>query len=203
MKTLPTALVQEKNKLATGSAWIMLLDITLATDVKMYFCSNNEDVTFGGQVYTAFPFVIEPTKLNSKGEIPTITLRVSNVTQLIQSYVEQYDGGVESEVLVRVVNSAYLNENYSELEMVFSVMSTTSEADWISFDLGVPSPMRRRFPPCRFIALHCNWNFKSVECGYAGIATQCDRSLDRCQVLDNEARFGGYPGLQRAGWKMV
>jgi len=71
--------------------------------------------------YIAFPFELEPTKQTSKGEIPTLTVRVSNITRLIQPYLEALDGGIGSIVKITVVNSAHLSENYSELEMTFDV----------------------------------------------------------------------------------
>jgi lambda family phage minor tail protein L len=203
MKTIPTVLAREKNKLFTDSAWIVLLDITLSPEAKLYFCSNNEDVTFAGQLYRAFPFYLEPTKLSSKGEIPTISLRVCNVTQIIHSYLEELNGGVGAEVVVRVVNHAYLAEDYSEMEMTFSVLSSSADAEWVSFTLGSPSPLRRRFPQYRYLAMHCNWDFKGAECGYAGAALTCDRTKSACDALGNIARFGGHPGLSSRGWRMV
>jgi lambda family phage minor tail protein L len=203
MKQLPTALVREKNKLATSGSWILLLDIKLSADTTLYFCSNNEDVTFEGRLYYAFPFFLEPTKLTSKGEIPTITLRVCNVTQIIHSYLEELDGAVGAEVMIRTVSSTCLDEDYADLEMMFSVLATQADAEWVSFTLGTASPLRRRFPPYRHIALHCNWDFKGVECAYAGAETECNRTLDRCDELGNTARFGGFPGLHRKGWRMM
>ncbi|MEN6439767.1 MAG: hypothetical protein ABFD97_14425 [Syntrophobacter sp.] len=203
MKTLPSVIVREKNKLYTPDPWIALLEIRLSASTRLYFCSNNEDVVFGGQTYTAFPFYLEPTRLSSKGEIPTISLKVCNVTQLIHSYLEELGGAVGAEVVIRVINAGYLSEDYSELDMTFSVLSTQADAEWITFSLGSASPLRRRFPPCRFIALHCNWEFKGLECAYAGAETECDRTFKRCTALGNTGRFGGHPGLNLKGWRMV
>ncbi len=203
MKALPTTIVREKNKLYTPDPWIVLLHITLSAGVHLYFCSNNEDVTFNGQVYTAFPFFLDAAKQTSKGEIPTISLKVCNVTQLIHSYLEQLDGAVGAEVQIQVVNCGHLSEDFTELDMTFSVLSTEADAEWITFNLGAASPLRRRYPAYRFIALHCNWDFKSFECGYSGAETQCNRTFKRCDALNNTARFGGYRGLNLKGWRMV
>ncbi len=38
----------------------------------------------------------------------------------------------------------------------------------------------------------CSWPvFKGTECGYSGVATNCDRSYARCSALGNTANFGG------------
>ena len=203
MKTLPSVLVTEKNKLASANPWIVLLDIALDESTTFRFCSDNSDVTFSGQTYTAFPFDLEPVESSSKGEIPSISLRVSNVTQLVHSYLEQLNGAVGSTVKVRVVNAAYLSENYAELEMDFSVQSVSATDEWLTFSLGAENPLRRRFPPHRYIAKHCKWNFKSIECGYSGVSTTCDRSWEQCNTRGNTKRFGGYVGLSEKGWKIV
>jgi len=192
---LPANLIIEKNKLATPNPWIILLDIKLPNDTVLYFCKNNEDVVFQGRTYNAINFEIEPTKATSKGEIPTVTLRVSNVTRILQAYLEEYNGGVGSQVTVRVVNTAYLDEDYSELEMTFDVISAEADAYWITFTLGAPNPLLRRFPPDRYIADYCRWEFKSAECGYTGPATTCNKTLENCRRLGNSKRFGGFPGL--------
>ena len=203
MKTLPTVLVREKNKLYTPDPWILLLAVTLSPDITLYFCSNSEDVTFAGQVYTAFPFYLEPTKQTSKGEIPTVSLRVCNVTQLVHSYLEDLDGAVGAEVLVSVVSAAHLDEDYSELAMTFTVLSSQADEEWITFTLGSASPLRKRFPLYRYIALHCNWEFKGFECAYAGGETECDRTFKRCKDIGKTSRFGGHPGLNLTGWRIV
>lgn len=39
----------------------------------------------------------------------------------------------------------------------------------------------------------CPWAFKSVACGYSGDVEECDKTIECCTLLDNEARFAGYP----------
>ena len=147
MQTLPEVIVQEKNKLATPSAWFVLLDIVLGDALTLYLCSNTENVTFKGRVYEAFPFNLEPTKQTAKGEIPSVTLKVANVTQIIQGYLEDLDGAVGATVIVRVVNSAYLSEDYSELEMTFGVLGSEADAEWVSFHPRTSEPLEAPLPP--------------------------------------------------------
>ena len=204
MQTLPEVIVREKNKLATPSAWLVLLDILLSDTLTLRFCSNTESVTFKGNIYEAFPFNLEPTKQTSKGEVPSVTLKVANVTRIIQGFLEDLDGAVGTTVIVRVVNSEYLSEDYSELEMSFGVLGAEADAEWVSFTLGLPNPLKRRYPLYRFMASHCNWIFKGVECAYAGSRTNCDRSFDTCdQIMRNSARFGGHRGLSQRGWRVI
>jgi phage-related protein len=203
MKTLSAALILEKNRLATPNPWLVLLDIRLPDATMLYIARNTEDIVFNGHTYTAFSFELEPTKESSKGEVPTITLRISNVTQVFQAYLEAQEGGLGSIVTVRVVNAALLTENYAELEMTFDVMAAVSDIQWITFTLGAPNPLRAAFPQYRYLAGHCRWQFKSAECAYTGASEICKRTLDYCRQLNNSPRFGGFPGLGGGGVRLA
>lgn len=200
MKTLPSAIVAEKNKIATKSAWLILLEITLTDDTVMRFVRNTEDITFSGNVYSAMPFDFDPIE-DQRGMIPTVNLRISNVTRLLQSYLEDLDGGIGSTVKISVVNSDLLSETYTELDLTFEVIGASSDVHQINFILGMPNPLNKRFPLFRYIANHCNWvsRFKGVECGYAGVETTCNGTLARCRELSNSPRFGGFIGLDTGG----
>lgn len=203
MKNIPLNLLIEKNKLSSPSPWVILLEITLIDNTKLYFCKNTENINFNNNVYQAINFELEPTKELSRGEIPTLTLRVSNVTRILQSYLEDLNGGVGSLVKIIVINTAYLNENYSDFEMEFEILETQSDVYWVTFTLGAPNPMRRRFPLYLYIPDFCIWKFKSRECNYRGEATSCEKNLISCRALGNSHRFGGKIGLRQGGLRVV
>ena len=209
MKKLPSPLIIEKNKLNAASPWLILLEITLVNpadseDTSVFrFVRNTENITYDSQEYTAFPFEIEPTKYTSKGEIPTVTLRVSNITRIIQADLETYNGGVGSSVTVTVVHADNLSENYAELEMTFEVVACSTNAQWVVFTLGAPNPLRQRFPLDRYIPTHCCWRFKGVECGYAGEETECNHTYTTCVALGRQQSFGGFLGLRSGKLRVV
>lgn len=157
---------KEKNKVATPNAWLVLLEITLTDSTIFRLAGNDEDITFDGEVYTAFNFQLDPTEINSKGQIPTSTLRVSNVTNLLQPKLQELNGGTGSLVKILVVNSGLLAEDFTEIELNYEVLESSSTNKWIDFILGAPSPLRQPFPLNRYKALGCGWRFESVECGY-------------------------------------
>lgn len=202
MKNIPANLIIEKNKITTTNPWIVLLDINLEGNM-IYLCNNNENITFQNRTYTAIPFTVEPTKQDSKGELPTVTLRISNVTHLLMDYMEQYAGGVGATVTLRVVNTGYLSENYAELEMTFDVIKSEASSEWISLTLGAPSPLNKRFPLYRYLANHCRWQYRGLECGYSGSLPSCKKTLEDCRNHGNSPRFGGFIGLNRIGVKLV
>ena len=202
-KDLPANIILEKNKTATASAWLILLEITLTDDTVYRLVKNQENITFDGDVYTSFNFQLDPASQNSGGEIPTVTLGVSNITRLIAAKLQDLSGGIGSTVKIIVVNSNLLAEDHSELEMVFDVLGCSSDNTWVYFSLGAPSPLRQRFPLNRYLALHCSWRFKSIECAYEGVETTCNRTLTACREYSNSARFGGFPGLRSGGIRLA
>ena len=88
MLRLSQASIIEKNKLATGGVWLLALEAQIPGS-PIYLVNNTEDLTLGGQVYTAFPFSLEDITEDSK-ELPNVKLTVSNVTGTIQRYVEEF-----------------------------------------------------------------------------------------------------------------
>jgi phage-related protein len=198
MKNLPSELLVEKNKLATANAWLLFMDVVLPDTTEFYLVNNTEDLTFQGREYTAINFNIDPDQQSSKGEIPTLNLLVANVTRILQAYLEELNGGLGASVVLWVVNSAHLASNYAELKMEWEVMGAEASDLWVTFNLGGPNPLRRRFPLYRYIANHCGWTFKAAECAYAGALLTCKRTFADCRVHGNSRRYGGFPGLNGA-----
>jgi len=145
VKSLPASLILEKNKLASPNPWLVLLTITLTDSTVLRFVRNTDDITYKGNVYTAFPFEITPSKQDNRGEIPTVTLTVSNVSQLLEPYLDEQDGGVGASVVITVLNAARLDEDYAELEMTFDVLACYM-----------------------YLAQHCGFVYEGAECGYVG-----------------------------------
>ena len=223
---LTSNLILAKNRTENPDPWLILLKITLddvgSTQIRL--TRNNENVFFddgsGNEEYTAFPFTISAKTQTSTGEISHLELQVSNITRLIQPYLEDLDGAIGSTVKVMVINYSNLTAtpngkvaDYADLIQEYDVLSTKSSMRWVTFVLGAPSPLRKPFPPDKYMAQHCAWQFDtavtpSPECNYRvdgdglGKAT-CKRTYNDCVNHGNEARYGGFLGLQTGGIRIV
>jgi phage-related protein len=200
MKSLPSELLVEKNKLATPNAWLLFMDVVLPDEgeTEFHLVNNTENITFRGREYTAINFDIDPDQQTSKGEIPTLSLRVSNVTRILQAYLEELNGALGASATVMIVSSGHLTSDYAELTLNYDVLGAEASDLWVTFHLGAPNPMRRRFPLYRYIANHCGWSYRSVECAYGGVLATCKRTLADCRAHGNSRRYGGFPGLNGA-----
>jgi lambda family phage minor tail protein L len=195
MKSLSSALILEKNRIATENPWLITLDVTWPDTTHSYFVRNTDNIEFQGRTYVAFPFEISTTDEQGKGNLPTVTLKISNVTRALTTFFESTGGAVGATVLIRVINAALLSENYADLELTYEVIAATIDAQWITATLGATNPLRYKFPRYRYLSLHCNWQFKGVECAFTGEGATCNRTLDACIVYGNQGRFGGFPGI--------
>jgi len=132
-------------------------------------------------------------------EIPQTSLRFSNVTQFIKADLEANRGCTNSDLIIRCVHANQLYEDYSALDINFSVLYPRITRQFVEFMLGGPSPLKRRVPPDRYFADACRYvdGFKTdPRCGYAGGETACSGLRSRCRELSNETNFGGFPGLR-------
>ena len=139
MKSLPANLITQKNLMHSPDPWLILLRITL-TDVgptEIRLVKNTEDIIYDGDTWTHFPFQLSIVESNSAGRIPQVTLKVCNITRLLTPYLESLDGGIGSTVQVIVVNNKLLSEDYSELDLEFSVMGCDADAYWVTWILGM------------------------------------------------------------------
>jgi phage-related protein len=205
MKNLPTSLLIEKNKLATSNAWLLLADIVLPDNTTFNLARNNEDVTWNSKTYYKFPFDLDWPEENTKGEIPTAQLLVSNVTRALLPYLRQYNGGIGSMVTLHLVNSGYLSSDTSDLDLEFQIVGASDDANWITWKLGGKNLLKNPFPSFRYMAGICRWVrvYQGAECGYAGSLPSCAGHIDDCRLHQNSPRFGGEPGLEAGGLRIV
>jgi phage-related protein len=211
MLTLPANLIAEKNKMASLAPWLVLLEIEIpGSGTPLYIVRNTEDIVFNGHTYIAFPFELDSVKQIAKGQIPDTTLKVCNINQAMQSYLEEYSGLIGSTIVLKVVAKPVGDSSYTlAATFTYDVLNCTADPSWVTWSLGAPNPLFKRFPLYRFISGHCNWVGRfnttiNIECGfYDGGSTLCDGSLTRCRELNNSHRFGGFPGMARGNVRLV
>ena len=204
MRNLSAALLFEANRLDSGNPWLLLYDIILPSNRgTIYLVRNNENVIFNGNEYIAFPLELDMVNETNKGDIQSLVLKVSNVTRIVQSYLEELEGLIGGQVIVRIVNYANLSEDYSELERTYDVTNSSADSQYVTLTLGAPNPLGKRFPLHKYLSDHCNWEFTDVECAYEGTDLTCRRVLEDCKNKNNSSRFGGHIGMGGGGIKVV
>jgi phage-related protein len=171
METLDSNVILEKNKLAGEAPWLLLLEVQLTTAETVYLVRNTENITFNSTTYIAFPFEIDERKMVSKGEIPTLGIRVGNPERLLQSYIEDYGGLVGNNITVRIVTRYNDTGSWTQaVAYTYQVLSCEADSMYVTFTLGAPNPLNKRFPLYKYVPNHCNWQFGGKECNFTWTA---------------------------------
>lgn len=200
---LSAASAIDRSRLSSSTAWLILLKLEIAdpntrqTVETVHLVANDEDITFDGNLYTAANFVINIDQ--GQNQAPSVTLVAQDQTGMIERKIEDYAGGVMSQVVMMVVNSDRL-EHEPEIENTFDVVSSSAKDGVVSFELGSENPLTIQFPKHTQMKDRCSWRYKGYGCEYAGPMGSCDYTLDGpngCRAHDNVERFRGLPGLVR------
>lgn len=157
--------------------------------------------TFQGNYYQPAQFDIQVKE--AAGEIPTVTLSVSDVTGIVRTYMDAYQGGVGFLVRLSVVWFSTLSlpagEQRAEIDENFIVTDASVNNRDVSLGLGAPNLLSISFPRRRQTRDFCQWAYKGVQCKYVGPLAECDRTLqgpNGCATHNNTINFGGFPGIQ-------
>jgi len=214
---IPKIAYLEKNLLATGQKFVWLYEIEVPTDppTRYRFVRDPLPVTFRGNEYSPFPIAHSETRSDSKGNLPTITLTVSNVTREIVSVLNAHNGLVAQDVRIILTHDLALPTGHGVWEHDYQIRSTSIDEKAVSATLGDLHIYNAKLPAQRMMRFYCRHQYKDANCGYAvGTAhanylPTCDKSLDGadgCRVHGisevlaglpdlHPERFGGFPGI--------
>lgn len=199
MLSLSAIAKQEKNKLSTGSVFIILLTVKLDNGNAIRICYNTEDVVWNGELYQAFPFELGETNEATSGEEPNVELKIDNTSRALSYYIESSGGAVNMPVTLRVVNSENLQSTEPELEEEYIIKKTNVAEDFVTFTLGAEYSARTRRPLNRYMKNNCPFKYKGLRCGYNGDIQTCSHTLVDCRNHGNSVRFGGFTGIDQRG----
>lgn len=190
-------LITEKNKLEQTQPWLLCLDlVNAAGDLTVRLVNNNENITYLGNVYIAFPFEIDSIPEVTKGSLPTLAIKVSNVDRQIQAYINQdatYGSGWD--VTLSLVHASQLNGTVedgkvAEIVQTWKSLDVTATAEFCTINLGMANPMLIQFPSQKFSGGFCQRTFNDgVGCPYAGSVQQLAYMYYATQLSGNYVEF--------------
>jgi len=197
MRDLNATFITEKNKQENKPIFLFTLYDYNGSDTNLYYAGYDMNVTFDSHEYVKFPITFERIGENTKGEIDAVKIMLANVSRLIQAYLETYDLRGKK-VRILTVWADHLDDADAYTEDIFYIDNYTADQDNVvitatsKFDvLGVEIPARK------YSRNYCAWKFKGSDgsCGYSGDETTCDKTLQRCRILNNSSRYGGFPSI--------
>lgn len=197
MREITEPFKEEKNKKENSPIFLYTIFDYNGEGGNLCFAGYESDITYDGILYTRFPITHEHIGENTKGEIDTVKVTVSNVSRLIQAYLESFDFRGRRVSIKEVwldklddpdafIEDIYYIDNYTA-DQLNAGFTLTSKFDCLDLEL----------PARKYSGNYCSWKFKSDECGYGGSETECSKTLARCRELSNQLRFGGFPSVPR------
>ncbi len=209
MQKLPAAVILEKNRLASDSPFLVLLEIDLPGLEPIRVVHNNEDLEWPAgseKLWTAFPFQLDELTEDGK-ELSQVNLKVCNIDRMISQYLEETNGATGTQVTLYVVHAGHLDPGDGPLiQETFAVQQTQADAEWVTFTLGPDFTTSQRVPARRYLADFCPYQYDPAdpECAVAQAVKEaypdCPHTLDGCRARQNAARFGGEPTLNLGGF---
>jgi len=188
------AFISEKNKPSNAPIYLYTLYEYDGTN-NLYFAEWSENVTYDGQVYTAFPINHNEIGENSQNEIDEVNISLSNVSRLIQYYLENYDLRGKK-VKITLVWLAEIDDADANVSWDYFIDSYTADEQTVQLRLRPKTDVLGATLPARtYSRNYCQWKFKSDECGYDGAEGECNRTKQRCRELANYSRYGGFPSI--------
>lgn len=204
---LSIANVIEANRVSSDVAFLIFIDVEIvdpATGVvvtELNFVRNTEDIILNGKPYQKSSFDISISQ--ESGKQSEVTLTVTDYTQALQSFMEEYGGGVGSNVTMSIQSAAELDAAPDLVE--YFQITGASASDYIqNFTLGAENALMLTFPRRRQTRDFCQWRYKGEGCGYVGALESCDLTLqgtNGCDVHGNSLNFGGFPGMNSNGYR--
>ena len=91
MREVTNAFKNEKNKKENSPIFLYTIFDYNGEGANLCFAGYESDITYDNILYTRFPITHEHIGENTKGEIDTVKVTVSNISRLIQAYLEAND----------------------------------------------------------------------------------------------------------------
>jgi phage-related protein len=207
-KTLPAGMKEDLILPNSGGAWMWLCEIVVPTKTTQYIARNTEDVTYAGQVYTKGNIDINGQVFNSDGSLPRVVIKVAHdLNRTIEQIVDETQGALGATVTLIKVGEKFLSAAVPALEIDYSSIAAESDAESVTFTLGIPNPMTQKIPLRTYSSTQCPYAtvslFKGVECQYVGGDTTCTGTYSDCKGKGNQVHWGGEKGLTPKGMRVA
>jgi hypothetical protein len=193
---LPAFVSTHKGDALRATFW--LVEIGLSTP--LYLTTCDQPIAYDSHTYAPAVMSIDGYQTDAdSGGVNGGKLVLASGGSYWQALLEEIAGGARDFAVT--LSEAWLDvEDFpSPVAAAVRVVAKTrvEAAEWdaetLVFSLGPSAdPSLGRLPFREYGAGECTYRrFKGGQCGYAGAATECDRTLATCTGFGNQARFGG------------
>lgn len=192
--------IYNKNRLHTGSAWLALFELDIpGISPAIKLARNNEDITWSGSTWAAYPIDIGDVEYSADGHIPEVKVRVSNITRAVQAILEETTGAIGSTITLYLVYSDRLDDTTPVQKIELKTLSSVYDEKWVEFTCGLNYPPTVLRPLWRYIKYICPYKYGDIHCGISAATKAayptCNKTLANCKERGNDDRIGSELGI--------
>jgi hypothetical protein len=157
MKTYSTSFIALKNSLE-GQVWCDLIDLQINPNTTAFFTSHPDTIDFNGQTYMPIPMRVDVPEVNASGELPQMTVDVSNFKGMALRFARDNDLALNN-TTVRLVNVQLTTsgaEDFVQLQILAAIFANETARFVLgyNFNYDVEGPRatwnRRDYPAIPF-----------------------------------------------------
>lgn len=195
MRSLPAELTAELEKEIVCLAH--LITVTISASEIYRWTDFKEGIVYGGYWYLSRGITFTEISSSYESSPDSITFTIDNVDKLISNLaLTQATVGKECKIervaldknLQVVGGAAVVFLGYLDAMRINRQKAQIEVFDEMIKWRVIQCPRRLHSPSCQ-------WIFKSTYCAYAGAATWCDHTWERCDILANTLNYGGFPSI--------
>ena len=175
----------------------------------LFLTSTNHPVDFfdpdppnASQTYSPTPNLkFDRVSSSSSGEMPELTVTISNVDRSITDYINAHDLRGNFITVMRVFSNLLSDVNNAR-KVKLVIDSIKVDEHNAKFTLIHPiKAMSTYVPKRRYYKGYCPFQYKDENCDPDGVLPEgtCDKTLETCRAKMaghyNYIRFGGFPGI--------
>ncbi len=190
----------------SGGAWLYLIRVSHPDYGLFWYARNTEDVAYGGKTYVARNFDVGLSPLSADGSVPRYGLSIAHGGDYtLEDMINETQGMAGGVIKVIRAHEDFLDKFILELEQPTNILTASSNAEQVIFQMGIPSPLLRKTLIRRYSSKTCPWakpaTFKGPECQYAGPDPTCTGKYEDCHAKGNKVHYGADLGLDPNGMK--
>lgn len=146
---------------------ITLIELYLTspyTSISHYYCANNQDISFGGNTYTAIAAKRSSIKSEEGTVLQEITVQMDNIDLEFKTLIAS---GMlnRKRVDLKLVFGGFLSNPANYITLYSGYLDAPSgDNRWVNL-LIKPFPIFDREYPRRLFQVQCNWSFCDAQCG--------------------------------------
>ena len=233
-----STLIEDVYKLSPGALIELFeLDATMIKDtsdnfgtIYRFHSGKNElntDITWQGNVYSAFPIEAEGFKLTSEGLLPKPKIKIANIDGAIAALNRSFSDLVGAKLSRKRTLIKYLDSinfasgnpledtsQYFPDDIYYVNRKVTENRVFIEYELASPMDVEGvKLPRRQIIQNVCPWVYRESECGYAGSSywdvndnvvllitlDVCSKKIGACKLRFGEDSTLPYGGFPGAG----